>query len=133
MSMEEIISEEEKISEKELLALQVLPEYSWEMSNYIMGVLYHSDTPALTMYVANHMFQLDPPPPELGASKAGNAYILEALKQKNLDYFSYFLHINESYFNRVIRRTLAGDADIRYDPVSSFIAPKLPFRGVDFE
>ena len=63
MSENETLNKEEKISEKELLALQVLPEYSWEMSNYIMGVLYHSDTPNLTMYVANNMFQLDPPPP----------------------------------------------------------------------
>ena len=116
MSENETLEKKEKISEKELLALKVLPEYSWEMSNYIMGVLYHSDTPNLTMYVANNMFQLDPPPPEPEDAKTGNDYILEALRQKNLDYFSYFLHKNESYFNRVIRRTLAGDADIRYDP-----------------
>ena len=38
MSMEEKITEEETISEKELLALQVLPEYSWDMRNYIMGL-----------------------------------------------------------------------------------------------
>ena len=116
MSENETQEKKEKINKKELLALQVLPEYSWEMTNYIMGVLYHSDTPNLTMYVANNMFQLDPPPPEPEDAKTGNDYILEALRQKNLDYFSYFLHKNENYFNRVIRRTLAGDADIRYDP-----------------
>ena len=129
MSMEEKITEEETISEKELLALQVLPEYSWDMRNYIMGVLHQSNTPTLTMYAVKNMFQLDPPPPELGESKAGNAYILEALKQKNLDYFSYFLHTNESYFNRVIRRTLAGDADIRYDP-EQFMDIKLSCAAV---
>ena len=54
MSMEEKITEEETISEKELLALQVLPEYSWDMRNYIMGVLHQSNTPTLTMYAVIH-------------------------------------------------------------------------------
>lgn len=108
--------EKDEISEKELLALQVLPEYSWEMKNYIQGVLHKCGSPALTMYAAENMFQLDPPPPELDASGNINAYIIEALKQKNLDYFSFFLHKNEKYLNRFIRRTLAGDGDIRYDP-----------------
>ena len=60
--------EKDEISEKELLALQVLPEYSWEMKNYIQGVLHKCGSPALTMYAAENMFQLDPPPPELDAS-----------------------------------------------------------------
>ena len=106
----------DEISAKELLALQILPEYSWEMKNYIQGVLHKCGSPALTMYAAENMFQLDPPPPELDASGNINAYIVEALKQKNLDYFSFFLHKNEKYLNRFIRRTLAGDGDIRYDP-----------------
>ena len=108
--------EKDEISEKELLALQVLPEYSWEMENYIQGVLHKCGSPALTMYAAENMFQLDPPPPELDASGNINVYVIEALKQKNLDYFSFFLHKNEKYLNRFIRRTLAGDGDIRYDP-----------------
>ena len=106
----------DEISAKELLALQVLPEYSWEMKNYIQGVLHKCGSPALTMYAAENMFQLDPPPPELDASGDINAYIIEALKQKNLDYFSFFLHKNEKCLNRFIHRTLAGDGDIRYDP-----------------
>ena len=108
--------EKDEISEKELLALQVLPEYSWEMENYIQGVLHKCGSPALTMYAVENMFQLDPPPPELDASGNINVYVIEALKQKNLDYFSFFLHKNEKYLNRFIRRTLAGDGDIRYDP-----------------
>lgn len=116
MSEKEMIDEEEKISEKELLALQALPEYSWEMDRYIQGVLHQCDSPTLTQYAVEHMFQLDPPPPELGEGCVLNDYIVEALKQKNLTYFSFFLHKNETYLNRIIRRTLAGDADIRYDP-----------------
>ena len=105
--------EKDEISEKELLALQVLPEYSWEMKNYIQGVLHKCGSPALTMYAAENMFQLDPPPPELDASGNINVYIIEALKQKNLDYFSFFLHKNEKYLNRFIRRTLAGSEPVR--------------------
>ena len=108
--------EKYNISEKELLALQVLPEYSWEMKNYIQGVLHKCGSPALTMYAAENIFQLDPPPPEPDGSGELNEYIIEALNQKNLDYFSFFLHKNEKYLNRFIRRTLAGDGDIRYDP-----------------
>ena len=108
--------EKDEISEKELQALQVLPEYSWEMKNYIQGVLHKCGSPELTMHVAENMFQLDPPPPGLDGSDKINAYIVEALKHKNLDYFSFFLHKNEKYLNRFIRRTLAGDGDIRYDP-----------------
>ena len=79
--------ENDEISEKELLALQVLPEYSWEMKNYIQGVLHKCGSPALTMYAAENMFQLDPPPPELDASGNINAYVIEALMQKNLFFF----------------------------------------------
>ena len=52
-------------------------------------------------YIAERIFQLDPEPPKVDSL---NEYILSALKEKNLKYFSFFLHhyerssTNESKF-----------------------------------
>ena len=91
-------------------------EFTWDMKGYIQEVGFLSEDMQITKRIANNIFQLDPPPPELGEEAKDNDYILETLRRKDLKWFSYFLHKYEPRLNAYIRKTLAGDDALRYDP-----------------
>ena len=67
----------------------------------------------LTMREAARVFQLDPQPPEAGTL---NDYITAALRERNLDYFSFFLHHYEARLNGRVFRFLMREGLERYDP-----------------
>lgn len=91
----------------------MLEGFTWNMDKYIMGRGFQQEKMLLTREIVEKILQLDPVPPEMDDV---NDYILTALKKKDLNYFSFFLHHYEPRLNRFIRGTLAEDADIRYDP-----------------
>ena len=94
---------------------ELIPEqltgYTWELSGYAPKVPF-SNSDSLTMREVRNAFQLTPEPPEM----ALNEYIREAVRHKNLAYFSFFLHRFEKRLNGVIYRFLTRNGIDRYDP-----------------
>ena len=76
------------------------------MDGYFQKVGFDVEGMQITQHIAENIFQLDPPPPELSENAQPNDYILKALETKDLRYFSFFLHKIEKRLNRYIRRTL---------------------------
>ena len=74
----------------------------------------------LTMREVRNVFQLDPEPPQMEL----NDYIREAVRHKDLAYFSFFLHHFEKRLNSVIYRFLTRNGIDRYDP-TRFLDYKL--------
>lgn len=74
----------------------------------------------LTMREVRNVFQLDPEPPQMEL----NDYIREAVRHKDLAYFSFFLHHFEKRLNSVIYRFLTRNGIDRYDP-ARFLDYKL--------
>ena len=102
---------------------ELIPEqlsgYTWELSGYAPKVPF-SNSDSLTMREVRNAFQLTPEPPEM----ALNNYIREAVRHKNLAYFSFFLHRFEKRLNGVIYRFLTRNGIDRYDP-ARFLDYKL--------
>ena len=102
---------------------ELIPErltgYTWELSGYAPKVPF-SNSDSLTMREVRNAFQLTPEPPEM----ALNEYIREAVRHKNLAYFSFFLHRFEKRLNGVIYRFLTRNGIDRYDP-ARFLDYKL--------
>ena len=86
--------------------------FSWELKRYTQKIKLWREDGCITQEMANHFFQLEPPPPE----EESDTYIVKAIQEKNLDYFSFFLHQYEEELNSLIRRTLAKDGNVRYNP-----------------
>ena len=93
-----------------------LKGFTWEMEGYAPAVSFASPGVMLTTYIAHNIYKLTPPPPSFGTKLRSNDYIVKAKEEKDLKYFSFFLHHNEDHINRVIHKQLAKDGDIRYDP-----------------
>lgn len=98
--------------------------YTWDMDGFIQKVGFAVDGMQITQYIAENIFQLDPPPPELSENCTANDYIRMVLEIHDLKYFSFFLHRFEPSLNRYIRRTLASEANFQYDP-EGFLEIKL--------
>ena len=64
-------------------------EFPWALDGYCARYGFLAQPEGLTMREAARVFQLDPQPPEAGTL---NDYITAALRERNLDYFSFFLH-----------------------------------------
>ena len=86
------------------------------MDGFFQQVGFDVEGMQITQHIAENIFQLDPPPPELSENTQTNDYILKALETKDLKYFSFFLHKIEKRLNRYIRRTLVSEGSFRYDP-----------------
>ena len=85
--------------------------WTWELNGYAAKVpFYNADN--LTMREVQNVFQLDPEPPQMEL----NDYICEAVRHKDLAYFSFFLHHFEKRLNSVIYRFLTRSGIDRYDP-----------------
>ncbi len=74
--------------------------------------------------MAERIFQLEPEPPKVDSL---NEYILSALQEKNLLYFSFFLHHYEPQLNKRIKSFLGMDGGDLYD-TDRFIDIKLSCR-----
>ena len=67
----------------------MLNDFTWNMTGYIPKHAVNPHGDGIIPYVAERIFQLEPEPPAVGNL---NEYILSALQEKNLIYFSFFLH-----------------------------------------
>ena len=96
-----------------------LAGWTWDLSGYAAKVpFYNADD--LTMREVQNVFQLDPEPPQMEL----NDYICEAVRKRDLSYFSSFLHHFEKRLNGVIYRFLTRSGYDRYDP-ARFLDYKL--------
>ena len=77
-------------------------KYQWDLDGFFQKVGFDVEGMQITQHIAENIFQLDPPPPELSENTQANDYILKALETKDLRYFSFFLHKIEKRLNRYI-------------------------------
>ena len=102
----------------------MLKDFSWNMTGYIPKHSVEPSTNGISQYVAERIFQLEPEPPAVSSL---NEYILSALQEKNLIYFSFFLHHYEPQLNKRIKGFLGVDGSDLYD-TDRFIDIKLTCR-----
>ena len=91
----------------------MLSEYSWDMIGYKPKSVPSTPDGGITRYMAERIFRLEPEPPK---AENLNDYILSALREKDLKYFSFFLHHYEQQLNKRIRSFLCTDGSDQYDP-----------------
>lgn len=138
--------------------LEILAEYSWDMTGYTsrFGFFYLGNTKAnvegLTRWQAEHIFQLTPTPPGMEDAfpgiengnridkktqreiikrneTVGDTYITQAVLEKNLRYLSYFLHAYELRLNAKVYFFLRRNGMDTYDP-AQFLDMKLAMQEV---
>ena len=66
----------------------MLNDFTWNMTGYIPKHQVNPSDDGIIPYVAERIFQLEPEPPAVDGL---NEYILSALQEKHLIYFSFFL------------------------------------------
>ena len=137
---------------------QILSEYSWDMTGYTsrFGFFYLGNEKAavegLTLWQAEHIFQLTPSPPGMEDAfpniekgnridkkiqweiikrneAVGDAYIAQAVQEKNLRYLSFFFHAYESRINAKVYFFLRRNGMDTYDP-AQFLDMKLACQEV---
>ena len=145
MSYQEIPFEEKAV---QLIPedLEILSEYSWDMTGYTsrFGFFYlgneKADVEGLTRWQAEHIFQLTPTPPGMedafpniengnhiskekrnGILKkneaVGDEYLIRAVEEKELRYLSFYLHAYEHRLNAKVYLFLRRNGMDTYDPV----------------
>ena len=102
----------------------MLNDFTWNMTGYIPKYQANPHGDGIIPYVAERIFQLEPEPPAVDNL---NEYILSALQEKNLLYFSFFLHHYEPQLNKRIKSFLGMDGGDLYD-TDRFIDIKLSCR-----
>ena len=102
----------------------MLNDFSWNMTGYIPKHQVNPHGDGIIPYVAERIFQLEPEPPAVDSL---NEYILSALQEKNLLYFSFFLHHYETQLNKRIKGFLSVDGGNLYD-TDRFIDIKISCR-----
>lgn len=102
----------------------MLSEYTWNMTGYKPKSVPSTPDGGITRYMAERIFQLEPEPPK---AENINDYILSALREKELKYFSFFLHYYEPQLNKRIKGFLGVDGGDQYDP-ERFLDIKLSCR-----
>ena len=102
----------------------MLNDFTWNMNGYIPKHQVNPHGDGIIPYVAERIFQLEPEPPAVGNL---NEYILSALQEKNLLYFSFFLQHYEPQLNKRIKSFLGVDGGDLYD-TDRFIDIKLSCR-----
>ena len=102
----------------------MLREYAWDMTGYKPKSVPSTPDGGITRYMAERIFQLEPEPPK---AENINDYILSALREKELKYFSFFLHYYEPQLNKRIKGFLGVDGGDQYDP-ERFLDIKLSCR-----
>lgn len=102
----------------------MLNDFTWNMTGYIPKHPVNPSVDSIIPYVAERIFQLEP---ELPKAENINDYILSALREKDLKYFSFFLHHYEPQLNNRIKSFLGVDSGDQYDP-ERFLDIKLSCR-----
>ena len=102
----------------------MLNDFSWNMTGYIPKHTVDPHGEDIIPYVSERIFQLEPEPPKVDSP---NNYILSALREKDLKYFSFFLHHYEPQLNKRIKSFLGVDGGDPYD-TDRFIDIKLSCR-----
>ncbi len=87
-------------------------DFLWDMTGYIPKYPVEPSDDGIRPYVAERIFQLEPEPPTVNVL---NDYILSALQEKDLKYFSFFLHHYEPQLNKRIKTFLGVDGSASYD------------------
>ena len=87
--------------------------WTWELSGYCAKYSFLTEPKGLTMREVERIFQLDPEPPAL---ENMNDYIIEAVRSRELRWFSFFLHCYENRLNGRVRCFLLREGLDRYDP-----------------
>ena len=117
-------------------------ERFWNTDEYASTAQFTVPDGAMTMRQAGRIFRLDPAPPKV---EDINDYIISAVRENDVTYFTYFLHHYESRLNKRVYRFLQTEGIDRYDPLR-FLDYKLscvlamleclqnyaPDKGVDF-
>ena len=102
----------------------MLSDFTWNMTGYIPKYAVNPHGDGIIPYMAERIFQLEPEPPAVDSL---NEYILSALREKNLIYFSFFLHHYEPQLNKRIKGFWGVDGGDLYD-TDRFIDIKLSCR-----
>ena len=102
----------------------MLHSFTWNMTGYILKHAVNPHGDSIIPYVAERIFQLEPEPPMVDSP---NEYILSAVQEKDLMYFSFFLHHYEPQLNKRIKSFLGVDGGNLYD-TDRFIDIKLSCR-----
>ena len=89
-------------------------ERFWNTDESISTAKFAVQDGAMTMRQAGRIFRLDPAPPKV---EDINDYIVYAVRENDLTYFTYFLHHHESRLNKRVYRFLLTEGIDRYDPL----------------
>jgi len=89
-------------------------ERFWNTDEYVSTAKFAVHEGAMTMRQAGRIFRLDPAPPKV---ENINDYIVSAVRENDLTYFTYFLHHYEPRLNKRVYRFLLTEGIERYDPV----------------
>ena len=89
-------------------------ERFWNTDEYISTAKFAVQNGAMTMRQAGRIFRLDPAPPK---AEDINDYIVSAIRENDLTYFTYFLHHYEPRLNKSVYRFLLTEGIDRYDPL----------------
>ena len=79
--------------------------WTWELPGYCAKYSFLTETKGLTMREAERISQLDPEQPDL---ENMNDYIIEAVRSRELRWFSFFLHCYENRLNGVFAVSCCG-------------------------
>ena len=89
-------------------------ERFWNADEYVSTAKFAVPDGAMTMRQAGRIFRLDPAPPKV---EDINDYIVSAVRENDLTYFTYFLHHYEPRLNKRVYRFLLTEGIDRYDPL----------------
>ena len=89
-------------------------ERFWNTDEYASTAQFTVPDGAMTMRQAGRIFRLDPAPPKV---EDINDYIISAVRENDVTYFTYFLHHYESRLNKRVYRFLQTEGIDRYDPL----------------
>ena len=89
-------------------------ERFWATDEYVSTAKFVVHDGAMTMRQAGRIFRLDPAPPKV---EDINDYIISAVRENDLTYFTYFLHYYEPRLNKRVYRFLLTEGIDRYDPL----------------
>ena len=89
-------------------------ERFWNTDEYASTAKFAVLDGAMTMRQAGRIFRLEPAPPKV---EDINDYIISAVREKDMNYFAYFLHHYESRLNKRVYRFLLTEGIDRYDPL----------------
>jgi len=89
-------------------------ERFWNSDEYASTAKFAVTDGAMTMRQAGCIFRLDPAPPKV---EDINDYIISAVRENDLTYFTYFLHHYEPRLNKRVYRFLLTEGIDRYAPL----------------